>query len=292
MSVISMSGYSSKYFSNERRSIKIEIKTVNSRYFDFRLHCPYILNRFENTIKNHIKRYINRGKIDIYIDLKDSSLVSDINVNHDLLKKYMDKFNLLHEKYNIENDIRIIDLISIKGIFDEPSEELDDNFYTKNIEKLIDEVLIDLIEMKKFEGNNIKIFLENCIDSLSENIEKIDFLKKDEIENFEKALRKRLDKIISNVEIEETRLYQEIAYLAEKKDIQEEIVRIRSHIEQFTILLEDKGQKGKKIDFLAQELNREVNTISSKSNLFKIKTIIIGMKSIIEQIREQALNLE
>ena len=291
----SMTGFGRSEFVNEDYDLTFEIKTVNHKFLDIQIKMPYFLNFCEDKIKNKVREKIQRGRVEIFIrwkqkfDLKTSSL----DINLDLAKAYLDAYQTISKQLGFENSINFGNIIKNENIVEIKTDNIDEDFLKENVLSSIDKSLTEVVNMREIEGENLKKDLENNILLIEKNLENIKKNSKDVLNNQIEKLTQKI-KSFSNelTETEINRLNLEIIFYTDKLDINEEITRLYSHIENFRKFLESKFQIGKKMDFLLQEMNREVNTIASKSNSFLISNYVIEMKVTLEKLREQVQNIE
>lgn len=291
----SMTGFGRSEFVNEDYDLTFEIKTVNHKFLDIQIKMPYFLNFCEDKIKNKVREKIQRGRVEIFIrgkqkfDLKTSSL----DINLDLAKAYLDAYQTISKQLGFENSINFGNIIKNENIVEIKTDNIDEDFLKENVLSSIEKSLTEVVNMREIEGENLKKDLENNILLIEKNLENIKKNSKDVLNNQIEKLTQKI-KSFSNelTETEINRLNLEIIFYTDKLDINEEITRLYSHIENFRKFLESKFQIGKKMDFLLQEMNREVNTIASKSNSFLISNYVIEMKVTLEKLREQVQNIE
>lgn len=288
----SMTGYGRANLSANRRDYKVEIKSVNHRYLDISIKMPRQISYLEDVAKQEISKHVKRGKVDVFISFQNSSLEGrEIKINTELAKAYIEQLRKLAKEENISDEIQVNDIARYPEVL--TIQDVQDDETIKNeLIKAIQEATINLVEMRKAEGERIAKDLNERLDCIGEKTIKLDELSTGLIEEYVVKLEERLKQILPNQEIDQNRLAQEMVIYADKSSIQEEITRLNSHIAQFKKLLESNESVGKKIDFLIQEMNRETNTIGSKSSSLEITNNVIDMKAEIENLREQIQNVE
>ena len=289
---ISMTGFGRAYSENDEIQVKIEMKSVNSRYNDLSIKLPRIYSFAEEKLKKLIKNEISRGKIDVYINIYNISNSNvNINVDMELANKYYSAVSKIKSKFNIKEKIRVDNIVLIPGVINIVENEVNEDKSFSIIESVFTVALNELMKMKITEGNHLKKDMLIKINELKENL---NLIKKESpvvINEYKEKLQVKLNEILEDSNIDEYRLNQEVAYLIDKAGIDEEIIRLESHITQFeNNLLKD--NTGRKLDFIVQEMNREVNTIGSKANSLNITNSVLDCKCIIEKLREQAMNIE
>lgn len=290
----SMTGFGKTHFLNEELNFDLEVKTVNSRFLDINIRMPYQLNFLEDKINKLIKQYINRGRVDIFIRSKNKAIGNTaIKVDLDLAKDMGEKLQEIAKQADISKDkISLNDILRNEDVLVFEPEELDDDFLEKIVLGQLEEVLKELVDMRTEEGKNLHKDLSSNLNDLKENLDKVKELVKDIKQEIKDKLYKSINENIDSKLVDEDRLAVEIVYYADKQDINEEITRLYSHIDQFNKHLEADGPIGKKLDFISQEMLRETNTIASKSQKLDLINITIEMKTIIEKIKEQVQNIE
>ncbi|WP_459480652.1 YicC/YloC family endoribonuclease [Clostridium saccharoperbutylacetonicum] len=271
----------------------IEMKSVNHRYLDMNIRMPRNMLSLEEKIRNIISKRLNRGKVDVFINYKNyGNGTGKINLNMNLAKEYYECLRQIQNELNIIDDISVSKIAKFPDVItlEEPQEDLDIIF--NKISPLIESALNLMEEMRIREGEKLKddILLKvNTIEGLVEEVEKVaDNVPK----AYKKKLEERLGELLSGVDLDESRIALEVAVLADKAAIDEEITRLRSHLSQMKSTLDLNESVGRKLDFIIQEMNREANTIASKSTDISMTNKIIEVKNIIEKIREQVQNIE
>jgi len=285
----SMTGYAFLERSSEQFSYSIEIKSLNAKYLEVYVNLPKILRNEENDYIQIIKKSFNRGKIELSIDIFDWNSTKPVSLNLDLMKKYYHELEVLHKSLKIKEPIKFESLLMLEGITQRERTSLSDKS-RKEMLNALNIIINKTIDMRKKEGVSIKKDITSSLTLIGKDVVKIKTLSKKVLEDKKETLKARL-KGITNGNIDNNRLYGEIALLADKLDINEELVRLNDHLEKFKIMLKEKEQQGRKFDFLAQELFREINTIASKSNNSEISQIAVEVKNHIDKIREHCRNV-
>ncbi len=275
-------------------TLDLEIKSVNHRYLDISFRMPNFLSMWEKDFRDVIRNKIFRGKVNVSINFNNiSKLFSKVEVDVELGKYYFDALSKLGDALGITNNIELKDFLKMKGVVElknmDPDEEFK-KFIITNIEKALE----NFITMKNEEGAYLEKDIIKRIEILRNNINEIDKFKSDMIEAYKEKIENNIDKIFSDKKelADEKRLEFEITLYSDKVDVTEEIVRFNSHIEKFLKTIKEEPPVGKKLDFILQEMNREINTIGSKNTLKDISNIVIDSKTTIEKIREQVQNIE
>ncbi|MBI65886.1 MAG: YicC family protein [Candidatus Marinimicrobia bacterium] len=288
----SMTGYGKSEISNQEYIFSVELKSLNSRYFDLVVKNDDSISVYEEEIIQLIRNKCERGKIFLKISIATNfkSNKNAFKLNHDKFNSCMNQVKQLQKAMNTNEKLPLSQLMRIPDMFDLKNNI--SNSKNKNIIlRAVKKALAELIDCRKKEGQHIEKDFISKLKDIDKKVNLIASYSKSNISSEIKKYKQKIKKHFSDVNLENDRLYQEIAILIEKKDIDEEIVRIRSHINLFFKAINDRKNSGKKINFILQEFNREVNTISSKSNNLKINYIIIEIKNILEKIREQVQNI-
>ncbi len=290
----SMTGYGKQSLSIDGREYQIEIKSVNHRYLDINIKMPKTLSYLEDTIKKEISEKIKRGKIDVFITFENNSQEGkNIKINKELAKLYIDQLKELAQEEKISSNIEVIEIAKFPDILTIKVDEEDEKI-KQEIMQTTQEATNKIIEMKNIEGKKIGQDLLQRISNIENKIMEISEKSTGLIQEYVVKLEKRIQEILKTEEIDKSRLAQEVVIYADKCSIEEEITRLKSHIYQFKNLISNNENetKGKKLDFIIQEMNRETNTIGSKANNLEITNGVIDIKTELEDIREQIQNIE
>ena len=293
MSVRSMTGFGRGSGTFGGLDFTIDIKSVNHRFFDFsaRIYKDYAF--LEEPIKKRISEVVARGKVDVYFHTEKSVENAELTatVDQSLVKAYLDAAGQL-EALGIKNDIGASRLLTMPDVLTIRQPEVSDEEISEAVLKAVDQALGAFVTMREIEGEKLKNDLLNNLDFISEAVEKIEALAPESVSAYRLRLEEKIRETLADCSIDEGRILTEVAIFADKVAVDEETVRLRSHLSQFKELLEQGGPVGKKLDFLVQEMNREINTTGSKCNSIEITKIVVDVKSCIEKIREQIQNLE
>lgn len=293
--IYSMTGFGRGEFSSDIFDVTVEIRTVNNRYCDITVKMPKKLNVFEDRIKSKIKSKLSRGRIDVFINLEETAHDNyDVKANFEILDKFVDVYRKIKERYDLNDDVVLGLLTRVQDGIEVSYEERDESVFWEAIEPALDIAVEKIMEMRAIEGEQLKTDILSKVNNIKLNLKDIEAFTPQIVENYRKKITDRIKDLLSemNAEIDEARVANEIAVFADKTNINEEIVRIYSHLDQIESILNSMEPMGRKLDFLIQELNREVNTIGSKSPDIDISSKVIELKSEIEQIREQIQNIE
>lgn len=289
----SMTGFGSSSLELEDCSIDIEIKSVNNRYLDFNFSMPSYLNFMLEDMKSLIKNKLKRGRVDVYIKIKKYQLsVDSVDINYELAQKIKEKLDSLNQKLDMKSDISVRDLVKYDDVMTFTYKDLDNEFLHDNILKVLDEAVNKIYSMRSIEGDNLREDLSTNLSKIEDQISKISSLTENSVKEYRENLFNKVSELLDEEKIDKDRMYLEVALMADKADINEELKRFDSHIVQFKSAMDMKDCIGRKLDFIIQEMNREINTISSKSNDESISVCVIEVKSLIEKLREQVQNIE
>ena len=289
----SMTGYGRAKLQKESREYIVEIKSVNHKYLDMNIKLPRNLFCMEDRVRKSISNKISRGKIDVFITYIDNGIEGkNILINKDIARLYIKELEELANENNIASGLRATEISKLPEVLNIVIDEDDEDKIWSDLNECLEEALSNFVNMRETEGERIKLDLEERLNEINENVAKIIQNSTGLIEEYVVKLRNRIKEMLDTDIVDETRLAQEIVIYSDKISIEEEITRIKSHIEQFRTLLDEKDPIGKKADFIIQEMNRETNTMGSKSGSIDIINLVIKIKTQIEDIREQIQNIE
>lgn len=288
-----MTGYGRAKLQKESREYIVEIKSVNHKYLDMNVKLPRNLFCMEDRVRKSISNKIFRGKIDVFITYINNGIEGkNILINKDIARLYIKELEELANENNIASGLRATEISKLPEVLNIVIDEDDEDKIWSDLNECLEEALSNFVNMRETEGERIRLDLEERLNEINENVAKIIQNSTGLIEEYVVKLRNRIKEILDTDVVDETRLAQEIVIYSDKISIEEEITRIKSHIEQFKTLLDEKGPIGKKADFIIQEMNRETNTMGSKSGSIDITNLVIKIKTQIEDIREQIQNIE
>jgi len=289
----SMTGFGRCEITEGDRKYTVEMKSVNHRYLDASIKMPKKLSFFESSIRNELKNYVQRGKIDIFITYEDYSESNVcIRYNRDIAAEYLEYLKTMSEDFGLDNDIRVSTLSRYPEVFSMEEQTIDEEKIWKGLVKAIQGAAKGLEETRIKEGQNLADDLTAKLDGMLEHVAFIEERSPQIIEEYKKKLDERIHELLGDTAVDETRLLTEVTIFADKVCVDEELVRLRSHIEAMKQSLTEGGSIGRKLDFIAQEMNREANTILSKANDLVISNRGIDLKTEIEKVREQIQNIE
>lgn len=289
----SMTGFGRCEFTDEKRKFTVELKSVNHRYLDVNIKMPKKLNFFESSIRALLKEYIERGKVDAYITYEDYTEDNyALKYNSALAAQYLDYLNRMAEEFGLENDIRVSNLSRYPDVLVMEEQDVDEKELWDGLERALRGACEQFVASRIKEGESLKVDL---IDKLDHMISYVDFIEKRSpqiMEEYRKRLEDKIKEILGDRQMDDGRIATEVTIYADKVCVDEETVRLRSHINTTKDTLLEGGSIGRKLDFIAQEMNREANTILSKANNIEISDTGINLKTSIEKVREQIQNIE
>lgn len=292
--VRSMTGYGKGEYENQLYRFVVEIKSVNHRYSNIFVRIPRHISYLEEFVKGLIKHKLQRGKIDVFINLEyleDSPV--DVNIDIPLAKSYKSALEKLTSSLSLNDPIELSNLLDIEEIISFKRKDLDEEKIKGSLEEATKIALENIMEMRLVEGKELKKDILVKLDKIKEYLLLIEKRSPNIVTEYREKLSERIKDLLDDtVELDEDRLENEIAFFADRSSIDEEIIRLKSHLNQFDLILEEDNSIGRKLDFLIQELNREINTIGSKANDEKITKLVVETKSELEKIREQVQNIE
>ena len=288
----SMTGYSKLSYQDENFQIGLEIKSVNNKSLNLKIKLPSVLNFLENKIRTQVGEKVTRGSIDLKIDFEDKREMENMfEYDEDICKAYLNILNKMEEnlgeKFTNKMDYLVRNLNVIK------KNENDTEGYEAVLSEKIDELLNSFIEFKVEEGERLREYFKERVAFIEERVETIKLHKEEVVKIYKEKLIKRLDSIRGEIEFKEEDILKEILLFTDKSDISEEVSRLESHLKQLKTELDSESSTvGKKIDFILQEMFRELNTSGVKANSYEISKLVVECKNEIEKIREQAMNIE
>lgn len=289
----SMTGFGRSEIIDENKKIVVEMKAVNHRYCDMSVKLPKRLNHLEATVRNLLKNYILRGKVDVYITYEDYSKASVcVKYNREIAREYVEHLKTISEEFDIPYDVSSTVVGRFPEVFSLEEAGADEDEIWNNLEGVVKAAAENFVETRRIEGENLKNDLLEKLDDMLGYVKILEDTSTDIVEQYKTKLLDRIEELKANTQIDEQRIATEVTLFADKVCVDEEIVRLKSHIEGTRKILIDGGEAGRKLDFIAQEMNREANTILSKAGSLVVSDVGINLKTIIEKIREQIQNIE
>lgn len=293
MTVKSMTGFGRGETEKDGRIWTAEIRCVNNRFLDINIKLPRSYASLEERIRKKISELHQRGRVDVFLNVQgDFSDLDEIIVNTNLAGRYREALAKMAIKLQLDDNTSLAQLASYPDVIIRQQQSEDLETVWQNISGAVEEALANCEKMRQSEGVALLADLQQRLNGFTSNVKKIETIIPDLVSKREQSLRERLEKLLPQVEIDPLRIHQEIAVMADKTDVTEELVRLRSHLNQFEQIMAEEGIVGRKLDFLIQELLREVNTLASKINDAETAHLTIDLKSELEKIREQVQNIE
>ena len=289
----SMTGFGRCEIANEQQKITVEMKSVNHRYCDINIKMPKKLSIFEAGMRSLLKKYIQRGKVDVFISYEDyteNNMV--LKYNEELAAEYVEVLKRMSEKFGIENDVRTSSLSRYPDVLSLEEQAIDADELWSVLENALTQACVQFVETRVAEGENLKNDLISKLDGMLVDLDYIEARSPEILTEHRQRLEAKVRELLGDSTIDESRIITETTIFADKICVDEEIVRLRSHIASTRQALIDGGSIGRKLDFIAQEMNREANTILSKANDLEVANHAINLKTEIEKVREQIQNIE
>lgn len=289
----SMTGFGRCEISEGARKVTVEMKAVNHRYLDVSVKMPKKLNVFEAAIRSELKNYIQRGKVDLFISYEDTSENTVvIKYNREVAAEYMRYLSQMAVEFGLDNDVRTSVLSRYPEVFTMEEASEDEDEIWKMLKKAVDGAADGLSETRIREGEALQSDLISKLDDMLAHVDFIEQRSPRIVAEYRQRLEEKVRELLKDASIDESRIVTEVTIFADKICVDEEMVRLRSHIEAVKKTLLEGGSIGRKLDFLAQEMNREANTILSKTNDLEVSNCGIELKTTIEKVREQIQNIE
>lgn len=289
----SMTGYGRAQKILNGRDILVEIRSVNHRYYEYSSRVPRTYSYIDEKLKSLLKQKVSRGKIDVNVSINNiEGRDTEIAINKGIAEGYVNALRSVAEELNLEDDIKLSKLIKLPDIFTVQKTPDDEEQVWIDVAEVAGEALDRFVEMREKEGQKLRTDVLEKTAIILEMVGKVEEISPQTTENYRKRLYQKISELLENKDIDNQRILTETAVFAEKIAVDEETVRLRSHISQLTDLLDTGDAIGRKLDFIVQEMNREVNTIGSKAQDLNITKLVVDMKAELEKIREQIQNIE
>jgi uncharacterized protein (TIGR00255 family) len=290
--VISMTGFGRSKAESEFFSVNVEVKTVNHRFCEMNIRMPRQLLKIEDQMKKRLSQYIRRGRVEVYVSLEGEGVVTrKVHVDWNLLEEYYQFIKQVREKYDVEGTVTLQDLLNRNELLHIEESEVGNEELENLVLAATEEAAHVLKQMRMAEGEELKKDLHSILAQLETNVVDLQQFAPLVVQSYKERLTKRMEEFM-NGQLDETRILTEVAVFADKADINEEVTRLKSHIQQFLLTLKSIDPIGRKLDFLVQEMNREANTIGSKANDSNIAKLVVDIKSQLEKLKEQVQNIE
>lgn len=291
--VRSMTGFGRAHEIIDGREYLVEIRSVNSRYYEFNSKLPRQYMYLEEKLKTLLKNEISRGKVEISLNVNNvEGKETQVTVNNIVVKSYIDELRKAGEKFGLQDDLKLSSIFEMTDAFNVLRCEADEDAIWNAVKAVTEAALAKFVAMREAEGEKMKADVLSKISNVEAMVSEVEKLSPETTAAYRKRLYDKLCEVLQSTQVDEQRILTEAAIFSEKVAVDEETVRLRSHFEQFRKMLSEENNVGRKLDFLTQELNRETNTIGSKAQDLRITRLVVDMKSEIEKIREQIQNIE
>ena len=289
----SMTGYGRAVQTIDGREITVELRSVNNRYLDCTVKLPRMFSFAEDSVKNRVKAAVSRGKVDVYIGVNAVQTADvQVAVNRPVLESYLAALRQIETEYGVCDDVTVMSLARLPDVFSVEKTQEDEQKLTQDILSVAEEAISRYNAMRETEGAALEADLRGRAATILERVALVEQRSPATVAEYRERLRQKMQEVLQNTAIDEGRILQEAAIYADRIAVDEETVRLRSHLAQLGDMLTKGGAIGRKLDFLLQELNRETNTIGSKCNDLELSNIVVDMKAELEKIREQTQNIE
>ncbi|MCM3665689.1 YicC family protein [Mesobacillus subterraneus] len=290
--VVSMTGFGRSKAESERFSVIVEVKTVNHRFCEFHIRMPRQLLKTEEKIKKKLGEHIKRGRVEVFVTLEGEGAVSrSVHIDWQALDEFVHHISEIKNRYGITGEVELHDLVNREEIIHIEEKETENDELERLVLAAVEEAGSQLVQMRKLEGAALESDVSQHIGLLKGNIGSVKKYAPDVVVQYRDRLNKKMTEFLAG-QADEDRILTEVAFFADKADISEEVTRLESHVSQFSEIMKANEPLGRKLDFLLQEMNREVNTIGSKANDSRIAKEVVEMKSLLEKIKEQVQNIE
>ena len=289
----SMTGYGRAVETHNGREFTVELRSVNNRYLDCTVRLPRMLSFAEDTVKQAVKRDVSRGKVDVFISLRsESGDEAQVSLNTSVLEGYLGAMHRMVAEFGVKDDISVSTLSRLPEVFAIEKPEVDEEQLLADLMQVVEQALRNYDAMRCTEGLALEQDLRSRGQTILDLVAQVEAGNAQTVVDYRARLEAKLKEVLANTAIEESRILTEAAIFADKVAVDEETVRLRSHLEQMNSMLTGGGAVGRKLDFLLQEMNRETNTIGSKCTDVRLARIVVDMKAELEKIREQTQNIE
>lgn len=289
----SMTGFGKSEITIDGRKLRVEIKTVNHRFLDVSIREPRFLMFLEDEVRKYLKKHLNRGRVDVFIHYSSERTdAKNVIVDMPLVTAYVDAAKEISSNFGVENDLTVTTLMRLPDAVNYQDENADEDALRNLLYTNLDAALEELKKAREKEGQQLKEDIIQRLNTILASVGSIASKEDIVVYEYKLKLKERLKELLDGAEVDEQRLAQEVAFYADRCNITEELVRLRSHVEQFKAATEEEGSQGRNMDFIVQEMNREFNTIGSKTQDNEILKQVIAGKGEVEKIREQIQNIE
>lgn len=289
----SMTGYGRSQKTVNGLDIMVEIKSVNHRYFEFSARIPRVYGFIEDKLKSLVSKSISRGKVDVNVTIfAVDGKNAEVKINREMARSYVEALRSVKDELELKDDLSLSVIARMPDVFNVVNAEQDEDEIWKEVEAVADEAIASFVRMREIEGARMCDDVLGRLKTVEEMVKQVEVLSPQSVIDYKARLMAKLNEVLESKNIDEARVLTEVAIFSEKLAVDEETVRLRSHLKQFNELVKKNEPVGRKLDFLLQEINREVNTTGSKCQDVEVTSVVVNMKSEIEKIREQIQNVE
>jgi len=289
----SMTGYGKGTATIDGRTLTVELKSVNHRYLDLSFRLPRVFLAYEDLFRQQISNTISRGHVDVYINYEDlSNRPKQATIDYSLAKSLVEASKILQTEFDLKNDFNVNSLIKSQDVLTIKEEEDNPEIIRSLVVQSVANAIENLEKMRETEGQKLRATLIKLVDNIKVLVDNIEVFAPTVVEEYRQKLTARMTEILQNVELDQSRLANEVAFFTDKSNVDEEIARLKTHVFHIMQIFDETQPVGRKLDFLVQEFNREANTICSKSNNIDLTNLGLQLKNEIEKVREQIQNVE
>lgn len=289
----SMTGFGRSERTVNGYDVSVEIKAVNHRYADYNIKLPRVYGFLEEDAKRLLQQHIKRGKVDVFVTIfKEVDDTKEIVLNEALASSYVNALRTIAEKFGVADDISVSTVARYNDIFDVKHEKEDEEIVRESLLEVLSDALSGFMAAREREGEKLAADMTQRIETIRQEVSKVEKIAPDTVIEHKNNIEQRIRELLGNTPVDENRLLTETAIYADKLSVNEEIVRLKCHLDEYDRIMQKGDAVGRRLDFLLQEMNRETNTIGSKCNNLEVSNIVINIKSELEKVREQLQNLE
>ena len=289
----SMTGFGRSERTVNGYDISVEIKAVNHRYADYNIQLPRVYGFLEEDVKRHLQQHIKRGKVDVFVTIyKEVDDTKEIVLNETLASSYVEALRTIAEKFGVKDDISVSSVARYNDIFDVKHEKEDEELVRASLSEVVSDALSGFMAAREREGEKLASDMTQRIECIRQEVSKVEKIAPDTVIEHKNNIEQRIRELLGSTPVDENRLLTETAIYADKLSVNEEIVRLKCHLDEYDRIMQKGDAVGRRLDFLLQEMNRETNTIGSKCNNLEVSNVVINIKSELEKVREQLQNLE
>lgn len=288
----SMTGFGKGQSEQNGTKITVEIKSVNGKFLDINVKAPRFFNGLEDHIKKSIGLKLNRGSVDVFLNFDEQKNTSEVSVDDALVSKYKTKAEEVSKKLKIKNDLKLSKIMSMPDVVLVKKQDKSDDELKKLLDPALSDAIKNINKMREVEGKHLESDIRAIAAEIKNEVTKIEKRIPQMLDEIHDKMKTRVQEILKEIQIDESKLANEMAFFVDKLDVHEEIERLKSHLKQLDEIIKSDEPVGKKLEFLSQELTREINTTGSKSNDIEITKLVLNLKNLVERFKEQIRNVE